>query len=99
MRRALAISEASADKADPDTALSLGNLGLLLQDLGKFDEAEALMRRAVEILVTFQTTTGYRHRTMEKTEGYYRELRRKMGDTEEVAEEKLRKVSKPIPVK
>ena len=54
---------------------------------------------AVEILVTFETTTGYRHRIMDKTEGYYRELRRKMGDTEEVAEEKLRKVSKPIPVK
>ena len=45
-------------KNDPDTLSSVNNLGSLLQDHGKFDEAEPLLRRAME---GNEATLGAKH--------------------------------------
>lgn len=49
IQAALAIDQASFGNEHPRVAVQLNNLALLLQDTNRLDEAEPLMRRAVEI--------------------------------------------------
>lgn len=50
MRRALVIDEKSFGKNHPKVAVGLNNLAALLLMTKRFDEAELLYKRAVEIL-------------------------------------------------
>ncbi len=58
MRRALAIDETSYGPDDPNVAVRLNNLAMLLQTTNRLAEAEPLMRRALAI---FETSLGPDH--------------------------------------
>jgi hypothetical protein len=48
-REALAIRIAALGRAHVDTAQSMANLGLLCQDMQRYDESEQLMNESLEI--------------------------------------------------
>jgi len=61
LRRALAIDEQSFGADHPNVATALNNLAQLLQATSRLTEAEPLLRRVVEILLTFTRATGHAH--------------------------------------
>jgi tetratricopeptide (TPR) repeat protein len=96
MRRALAIEEASFGPNHPKVASRLNNLAQLLQRTNRLTEAESHMRRTVCIFVSFSVNTGHTHPYLESVIGIYRGLLMEMGDTKEVARDKIGKIMKPL---
>ena len=60
-RRALSIDEQAYGSDSPAIAPDLNNLAQLLGETGKFNEAEPLMRRALDIVWKFTRDNGYEH--------------------------------------
>jgi hypothetical protein len=71
------------------------NLAGLLKATQRLDEAEPLMRRALEILVTFGRQTGYDHLNILIARENYRTLLRKLGRSPEHIEVELRSLIEP----
>src|SRR5688572_23580761 len=80
----------------PDVAKNLNNLALLLIDTGRRDEAVPLMRRQLEILVSFAAATGHPHPSFLLATINYGTLLKEIGNTEEEVKEKVSKVLEPI---
>ena len=82
VRRALEICEGAFDKQHPTVAICLNNLATLLWDTNRIEEAEPLMRRALEILDTFRRQTGHEHPHFQQANENYQALQRAMGSNE-----------------
>jgi hypothetical protein len=78
MRRALAIDEASYGPDHPNVARDLSNLAQLLQATNRLAEAEPLMRRNVEILITF-SDQGFQHPNLDTGLSNYVSLLQALG--------------------
>ena len=74
MRRALAINLKISDLLDPTVAIRWHNLGVLLANTDRLNEAEPMLRRAAQILVRFRATTNQNHRLLEQYVGDYHAL-------------------------
>ncbi|MDE2743599.1 MAG: hypothetical protein OXI58_18550 [Gemmatimonadota bacterium] len=58
------------------------NLAALLQATHRSEDAEPLMRRALEILDTFRRQTGHEHPHFQQANENYQALQRAMGSNE-----------------
>ena len=92
MRRALAIDEASNGANHPRVATLLNNLAQLLQATNRLAEAEPLVRRALAINEASVGETGHPHPLLQAAANNYGGLLMEMGDTQEQAEAKVRKL-------
>ncbi|MCY3787636.1 MAG: tetratricopeptide repeat protein [Gemmatimonadetes bacterium] len=63
-------------------AIRLNNLASLLGDTNRIEEAEPLMRRALEIFDTFRRQTGHEHPHFQQANENYQALQRAMGSNE-----------------
>ncbi len=95
MRRALAIWEASLGKTHPDVGISLWGLSNLLRVTNRHKEAEPLMRRMVNIFLSFTRDTGHPHPHLMDGLNNYIELQIEMGDTQMLALNKIRAIMEP----
>ena len=60
-------------------AIDLNNLATLLLDSKRTEEAEPLLRRALEILAAFSVQTGHEHPEFQLAKRNYEALQRTMG--------------------
>ena len=95
LRRSLAIAEAAYGRNHPNVGIHLNNFAKMLSALNRPAEAVPVMRRMVGIFVDFTVKSGHPHPNLEAATDNYRELLLKMGDTEEQAREKVRKILTP----
>ncbi len=82
MRRALAIDEQSYGPDHPSVARDLNNLAQLIKAIGRFSEAEPLMRRVVLIFIAFEKSTGHQHQHVRFAIENYRSLLSVLGTSE-----------------
>ena len=92
-RRALAIDEQSFGPEHPNVARDLHNLARLLQATNRLTEAEPLMRRVVEIFLSFTAQTGHEHLHLRAAIGNYAALLKQRGDNPEEVSAKLNAVA------
>ena len=85
----MAIDQRSLGPDHPDVATDLNNLAQLLKATNRLGEAEPLMRRRLEILVTFRRQTGYDDPKMLFAVENYRALLAELGRSPEQIDEEL----------
>jgi tetratricopeptide (TPR) repeat protein len=88
LQRALAIDTTVYGPEHPQVANRLHNLAVLLRET-KLEEAESLMRRALEILVNSSRSTGHPHPYFQSARSAYEGFLRAMGHTEADVRAKL----------
>jgi len=93
MRRALAIDEQSYGAEHPSVARDLNNLAQLLQATNRLEEAEPLMRRALEIFHQFSEAIGHEHPDMHVVIANYNRLLKEMGLSEAEIAERLEQIT------
>ena len=79
-------------------ARDLNNLALMLQATNRLVEAESLMRRHLEIFLQFTRDTGHQNPHLMDALNNYGRLLVAMGDSQDVAVEKLRALAEPYGV-
>ncbi|MYF69036.1 MAG: tetratricopeptide repeat protein, partial [Proteobacteria bacterium] len=77
--RALEIDEAAFGDHHPTVAIRLSNLAGLLYNTNRIEEAEPLMRHALEIFIAFGARTGHEHPELQLAKRNYKALQRAMG--------------------
>ena len=95
-RRALAIGEHGYGPDHPTVAVRLNNLALLLEATNRLNEAEPLSRRAVRILMEFQSKTGHEHPDFRVVMANYRVFLEAVGKTSEHIEQQLRELAEGL---
>jgi hypothetical protein len=83
----------AADEAD--TTSDLTELAQLLHDSGNPEEAEPLLRRALEITINSDADTGGEHPGLEERRAIYRSIQKNLGMPDAEEEEKLRQNPTP----
>ena len=105
-RRLVTIHEANLARNTPEERNSgrdsrllssrLERLGVLLESSQRFDEAEPLIRKALQVEVACQIKTKTTNTGINSLQASYRTLLLKMGDTDEQAQEKIDKIMEPL---
>ena len=83
LRKALAIAEAAFGKQHPNVANRLNNLATLLHDTNCYEEAEPLLRRALDILDSSSAINRHEHPCLEFVKANYRTHMRTLADEAE----------------
>ena len=85
--------EASSGLCHPDVARDLNNLAQVLQDTNLLQEAEPLMRRALNILIRLTRATGHQHPHLQVFVNNYKILLGAMGLAETEIPTRLRQLA------
>ncbi|MXX89794.1 MAG: tetratricopeptide repeat protein [Boseongicola sp. SB0665_bin_10] len=79
-REALAIAEAAFGEHHPIVASRLNNLAGLLHDTNRNEDAEPLLRRALDILDSSSANAKHEHPRLELLKANYQTILRAMAD-------------------
>ena len=89
MIRALEIDEKSLGPNHPDVARDLNNLALLYRATNRLSEAEPLARRALNIILMFNQTTGYEYPHQQDVIANYYGILKEMNLSEQQIHQKI----------